>query len=62
MNNGLSEEAAIIKANKYSARPEHSEHRTGLCVDFSTESIYGAVNDIFETTEAFEWLIENLLF
>lgn len=59
MNNGLSEAQAIIKANKYSARPEHSEHRTGLCVDFTTSSIYGAVDDIFETTEAFDWLVDN---
>lgn len=59
MKKGLSEAQAIIKANKYSARPEHSEHRTGLCVDFTTSSIYGAVDDIFETTEAFDWLVDN---
>lgn len=57
--NGLSLEEATAKANKYSARPEHSEHRTGLCVDFSTKSIGSAVDDIFETTEAFEWLKQN---
>ena len=57
--NGLSLEAATEKANKYSAKAEFSEHRTGLCVDFSTESIYGAVDDIFETTPAFSWLKEN---
>ena len=59
MEKGLSEEQAIINANKYSAKPEYSEHRTGLCVDFTTKSIGGVVDDVFETTEAFTWLSEN---
>ena len=59
MEAGLSREEATIKANKYSARPEVSEHRTGLCVDFTTDSIHGAVDDVFEETEAFAWLKEN---
>ncbi len=59
MEKGLSEEQAIINANKYSAKPEYSEHRTGLCVDFTTKSIGGVVDDVFETTEAFRWLKEN---
>ena len=59
MEKGLSREQATANANKYSAKAEFSEHRTGLCVDFSTKSIGGAVDDIFETTEAFSWLKEN---
>lgn len=59
MEAGLSKEEATIKANKYSARPEFSEHRTGLCVDFTTDSIHGEVDDVFETTEAFAWLKDN---
>ncbi len=59
MANGLSYEEAIEKANKYSARPEFSEHRTGLCLDFTTSSIGGVVDDVFETTDAFSWLVEN---
>lgn len=59
MKKGIEKEQAIINANKYSARPEYSEHRTGLCVDFTTNSIGGAVDDVFETTEAFTWLKEN---
>ena len=59
MEKGLKEEEAIINANKYSAKPEYSEHRTGLCVDFTTKSIGGVVDDVFETTEAFRWLKEN---
>lgn len=59
MEKGLSKEQAIINANKYSAKPEFSEHRTGLCIDFTTNSIGGAVDDVFETTAAFAWLKEN---
>ena len=59
MANGLSYDEAVEKVNKYSARPEFSEHRTGLCLDFTTSSIGGVVDDIFETTDAFRWLVEN---
>ena len=59
MANGRSYDEAVALANKYSARPEHSEHRTGLAVDFTTKSIYGVVDDIFETTEVCAWLKEN---
>lgn len=59
MKAGYSYEEALERANKYSARPEHSEHRTGLCVDFTTSSIGGAVDDVFEGTEAFAWLKDN---
>ncbi len=59
MEKGLTREEATANANKYSAKAEYSEHRTGLCVDFSTKSIGGAVDDVFETTEAFTWLKEN---
>lgn len=56
---GLSEEEAMIKASTYSARPGESEHQTGLCFDFTTESMYGALNEKFENQEAFAWLSEN---
>ena len=59
MNNGYSYNEALALANKYSARPEHSEHRTGLAVDFTTKSIYGVVDDVFETTAVSDWLKEN---
>ncbi len=59
MEKGLSREQATINANKYSAKPEYSEHRTGLCIDFTTNSIHGAVDDVFETTEAYTWLKDN---
>jgi D-alanyl-D-alanine carboxypeptidase len=59
MNKGYSYDEALALANKYSARPEHSEHRTGLAVDFTTKSIYGVVDDVFETTTVSDWLKEN---
>ena len=40
-------------ADRFSARPGHSEHETGLAID---------INDVaqaFENTEAFQWLSEN---
>ena len=43
----------------YSAAPGTSEHQTGLCVDFTTESLWGALNVNFENTEAFAWLSRN---
>ena len=70
MNKGLSREEAERIANKYSATPQNSEHRTGLCVDFFIPSVmyelenYGHEgkfpNDVgFAETETFTWLKEN---
>ena len=59
MESGLSEAAAINKVLTYSQRPGESEHQTGLCVDFTTKSIGGAVDDVFESTEVCQWLKDN---
>ncbi|MBQ7872445.1 MAG: M15 family metallopeptidase [Clostridia bacterium] len=70
INKGLSRDEAIANANKYSARPEYSEHRTGLCVDFFVPSCmlelenYGYEgsypNDVgFTETNAYPWLLKN---
>ncbi len=59
MNKGYSKEEAKQRANMYSARGTESEHRTGLCLDFTTASVGGAVEEIFEGTAAFAWLSEN---
>ena len=56
---GMTREEAEAAASRYSARPGESEHQTGLCFDFTTESIQGKVDDIFEQTEAFTWLSQN---
>lgn len=59
MESGLSYDAAVEKVLTYSSEPGKSEHQTGLCVDFTTKSIGGVVDDVFETTEAFAWLKDN---
>ncbi|HAS73540.1 MAG TPA: D-alanyl-D-alanine carboxypeptidase [Clostridiales bacterium UBA8960] len=40
-------------ADRFSARPGHSEHETGLAIDIND------VSQAFENTEEFKWLIEN---
>ena len=40
----------------YSAEPGYSEHQTGLCVDFITESMEGILDLEFEKSEAFAYL------
>ncbi len=40
-------------ADRYSARPGHSEHETGLAIDIND------VSQAFEDTKAFAWLQEN---
>ena len=42
----------------YSAYPGTSEHQTGLCVDFITSTMT-ALNNTFEQSEAFSWLVAN---
>ena len=57
---GYSEEAAITETKKTSAVPGTSEHQSGLCVDFYTNSMtHGLNNEDFEKTAAFRWLSEN---
>ena len=44
------------RADKYSARPNSSEHQTGLAMDLSTD---GTLEETFENTHQFKWLNEN---
>lgn len=46
----------IKEADRYSARPGHSEHQTGLSLDFI---VPGGTFDTFKDSEDFKWLIEN---
>ena len=55
----LSLEDARRVVLSYSAAPGTSEHQTGLCVDFTTERMLGALNANFEDEPAFEWLSQN---
>lgn len=41
------------QADRQSARPGHSEHQTGLTMDF------GPIEERFDTTAAFKWLSDN---
>ena len=43
-------------ADRFSARPRHSEHELGLALDIVT---YNTTMDEFEQTEEFRWLNEN---
>ena len=47
------------EANKTSARPDESEHRTGLAVDISTRAVNYAVTTEFENTDAGKWVRNN---
>lgn len=44
------------EADTYSARPNHSEHQTGLAIDVSHD---GTLEEYFEDTPQFEWLQDN---
>ena len=57
---GYTEEEAREEVLKTSAAPGTSEHQSGLCVDFYTNSMTnGLNNDEFEQTQAFLWLSAN---
>ncbi len=53
----LSYDAARAEVLKTSALPGHSEHQTGLCVDF-VQGTSSLTND-FENSTAFSWLKDN---
>lgn len=46
----------VDKADKYSARPGHSEHQTGLVIDIDNISTN---YENFESTEEFKWMMDN---
>ncbi len=45
--------------NRYSARPGHSEHQTGLVMDVSTNSIGNQLEPVFAYTPEGKWLAQN---
>lgn len=47
------------EANKTSARPEESEHRTGLDVDISCEDVNWQVTSRFKDTDTSKWIAEH---
>lgn len=55
---GLDRNAAESEVLKTVARPGTSEHQSGLCVDFITNSMT-ELNNTFENSAAFAWLSQN---
>ncbi len=45
-------------ANTFSADQGYSEHQLGTTIDFTTKSLNGGLTG-FDTTSAFEWLVDN---
>ena len=57
-NPSLTDAQAEAIVLTYSAKPGTSEHQTGLCADFMTETM-SELDNSFERSRAFEWLSEN---
>ncbi len=49
----------IEKANKYSSRPQFSEHHTGLCVDVSSPCMKFGLDRSYGKTKEGKWLSDN---
>ena len=45
--------------NKYSAKPGHSEHQTGIAIDVSCASVNYSLDTEFESTPEGKWLVNN---
>ena len=58
INQGYSRDEAEVKASTITARPNTSEHQTGLALDIVTPS-HPKRNSGFADTEAFQWLSVN---
>lgn len=49
----------VEKASRYSAKPGHSEHETGLAIDISNGDPNKSIGDWFTDTPQAKWLYEN---
>lgn len=58
IDKGFNQAEAEIEAAKITARPNTSEHQTGLALDIVTDS-YTKRDKGFENTEAYDWLSVN---
>lgn len=56
---GFSESEAFEKTSQMIAPPMQSEHNTGLAVDISSMNWQGEINQSFDETSEFKWLIKN---
>ena len=55
--NGYVKDEGLEYANKWSAKPGHSEHQTGLALDVCVKGEYGFQK--FEKTAEYKWLKDN---
>lgn len=46
-------------ANSFAADQGYSEHQLGTTVDFITGGLKGILSDVFDTTQAYQWLQQN---
>ncbi|MCL1949506.1 MAG: M15 family metallopeptidase [Turicibacter sp.] len=56
---GMVLDKGVEEADRWSARPGHSEHQTGLALDISSASIGGALEQRFGDVPEGIWLREN---
>lgn len=49
----------LEKASRYSAKPGHSEHESGLAIDISNGDAVKSIGDWFNETPQAKWLYEN---
>ena len=56
---GYAEQHGEEAANRYSAKPGHSEHQTGLVMDVTSESVNYQLTESFGETEEGKWLKEH---
>lgn len=57
--NTYAQRDGIEKANRYSAKPCHSEHETGLAIDITNSNTSKSIGDWFNETDEAKWLYEN---
>lgn len=57
--NNYAAEHGKEEANRYSAKPGHSEHQTGLVMDVTSESVNLELEEAFGETEEGIWLKEH---
>src|SRR5690625_125919 len=56
---GYADQHGEEAANRYSAKPGHSEHQTGLVMDVTSESVNYQLTESFGETEEGKWLKEH---
>lgn len=52
----------VVETDKYSAKPGHSEHQTGLSMDLSTSTIQNRLESVFAGTPEGKWIAANAHF